>query len=90
MFNFKCSSELLPDGVVGDGVQEDDVPGDGHVRRQVVPHVLHHRFPGHAGSLRKNVKTGVLRKMSNQRELTLDSTTAACMMSSQMSSLYLL
>ena len=61
MFHFKCSSELLPDGVVGDGVQEDDVPGDGHVRRQVVPHVLHHRLPGHAGSLRTNVKTGVLR-----------------------------
>ena len=62
MFHFKCSSELLPDGVVGDGVQEDDVPGDGHVRRQVVPHVLHHRLPGHAGSLRTNVKTGVVRK----------------------------
>ena len=54
MFNFKCSSELLPDGVMGDGVQEDDVPGDGHVRRQVVLHVLHHRRLGHAGSLSEN------------------------------------
>ena len=52
MFNLKCSSELFPDGVVGDGVQEDDVPGDGHVRRQVVLHVFHHCLPGHAGPLR--------------------------------------
>ena len=58
MFNFECSSELLADGVVGDGVQEEDVPGDGHVRRQVVLHVLHHRLAAHAGALRTNQKKG--------------------------------
>ena len=61
MFNFKCFSELLADGVVGDGVQEEDVPSDGHVRRQVVLHVLHHSLAAHTCALRMNQRKGFLK-----------------------------
>ena len=56
MSNFESSPELLPDGVVGDGVQEDDVSGDGHVHREVVFHVLQHCIASHAGPLGVKVK----------------------------------
>ena len=61
MFNFESSPKLLPDGVVGDGVQEEDVPSDGHVRRQVVLHVLHHSLAAHTGALRMNQRKGFLK-----------------------------
>ena len=51
MFNFESSPKLLPDGVVGDGVQEDDVPSDGHVHREVVLHVFQHCILSNAGTL---------------------------------------
>ena len=52
VFNFQRSPQLLADGVVRDRVQEDDVPGDVHVGRQVVPHVLQNHLPRHTGALR--------------------------------------
>ena len=43
--------ELLADGIVGDGVHEDDVPGDVHVLGEVAPHAVRDHGAGHGVAL---------------------------------------